>query len=381
MILYFYSSLPARKTASERKPGMLTNRYFNLSMYTIMHFIVDLSCIFFLTGMVFMQFPRYEQWVQAAIIYNMFAFALPMVLGFFADLFGKNALVSCLGCLLILLTYLLLPSPWVSVTMIGVGNGLFHIGGGRQVLQDADAAVTKRKQRIHYAPSGIFIASGAMGVYLGRKMANAFRMLYFTGLWIVLAVCVLMLLYCAFRQWSTYISSKPSGQKIFPKMLLTSLLIFLVVIIRSYYGFLTTYSWNNTFLIGLIFTLCIVTGKFAGGIAADRIGVKLTSVISLAGAGVLAFFAENSPVIGCISILCFNMTMPITLALLADLWKELPGFAFGVLMMALFLGTLPSQLWNVSWMSSPAGMFGLCMISLVLLLGAEFCMEGSRCSG
>ena len=344
--------------------NFINNKNFNLSIYTVMHFIVDLSCIFFLTGMIYVRLPSYDQWVKAAILYNMFAFALPMLLGFFADVVGQNAWTSGLGCLMVLVTYLWIPSPWLSVALIGIGNGLFHIGGGRQVLQDAESK---------YAPSGIFIASGALGVFLGKKMAADFRQIFFIVIWVVLAICVLILAYNGIRQQKRAVRSLPSRQNITAKVLLFSLLIFLVVIIRSYYGFAAVYSWNNYFLIGLIFTLCIVAGKMLGGIIADRFGVMTASVISLGGAGILALFAADSPVIGCISILLFNMTMPITLALLADLWKELPGFAFGTLMMALFLGTLPSMLWKINWMSSPAGLFGLCMISLALLVVTLLC--------
>ena len=228
---------------------------------------------------------------------------------------------------------------------------------------------------LKYAPSGIFIASGALGVFLGRNMAAGFRNLYYISMWIALVLCVLILAYYGVKQWSSSIKSVPDKQRTGAGMLVMSALIFLVVIIRSYYGFAARFSWNQGFVTGLIFTLCVVAGKFSGGILADRLGVKAASIISLGGAGLLALAAETSPVAGCISILLFNMTMPVTLTLLADIWYELPGFAFGALMMALFLGTLPDMMWKVNWLSSPAGLLILCMISLALLLGAIIIKE------
>ena len=331
-----------------------------------MHFLVDLSCIFYLFGMVYVQLPGPQMRVYAAIVYNACAFALPMLLGLAADLTGHNALISMLGCAMIMLIYLVDPQPWAAAVVIGIGNGLFHIGGGRQVLQDSEAAGVLR-----YAPSGIFISSGALGVFLGRSLSGNFRHWIFTALWILLAICVLILAYTGVRQWSDKARSRLSDQKVRPLMLLTSLLIFLVVVIRSYYGFIAVYSWNHTFTMGLIFTLCIVAGKMAGGILADRFGVRITIICSLAGAGILALWADQSPVAGCISICLFNMTMPITLTLLADVWKALPGFAFGTLMMALFLGTLPNMVWKVTWLSSPARQLGLCLLSLIALFAAE----------
>jgi len=317
-----------------------------------------------------MMLPTPQLRLEAAVIYNMLAFALPALLGLLADLAGKNAFTSCLGCLLIFLCYIITPGPWSAVALIGVGNGLFHIGGGRQILQDSMPK---------YAPSGIFISSGALGVFLGKTLSGAFRHWVYILIWAVLAACVILLAFCGIRQNPSGKRSKLSSQKTGAKMLMLSVMIFIVVIIRSYYGFAAAYPWNNGFTTGLIFTICIVAGKFLGGIAADRFGVCAAAAVSLGGSGILALFSFGSPVAGCASILLFNMTMPVTLTLLTGLWNELPGFAFGVLMLALFLGTLPNMVWKISWMSSPAGLLGLCLISLALLLGV-IKMEERKCT-
>ncbi|MCF0229091.1 MAG: hypothetical protein HUJ76_05285 [Parasporobacterium sp.] len=344
------------------------NRKLNLSVYTVIHFIVDLSCIFYLMGMVYVRLGSSAECVKAAIVYNLLAFGAPMVLGFFVDLIGKNPAASLLGCMILLVNYLAIPSPWTSVIILGLGNGLFHLGGGRQVLKDSDSK---------YGPSGIFIAAGAMGVFLGRSMAGNYRSVYFTIMLIILSLSTALLLYFTIRQWKYSEKSLISRQKTGVRMIIISLMIFAVVVIRSYYGCITVYSWNNTFLTGLIFTLCVAAGKFLGGIAADRIGVMPASVISLGGAAILSLWSPLSPVVGCASILLFNMTMPITLTLIAEQWKEFPGFAFGTLMMALFLGTLPTMMFNIRPLSSPAGMTILCLISLILLAGAVIMKKNS----
>ena len=350
----------------------------NLVIYTIMHFLVDLSCIFFLTGMIYVRQPSAEAVTRIAVIYNALAFALPMLLGFAADIVGQNAFTSCLGVLLILINYLVIPDIWVSVLLTGVGNGLFHIGGGRQVLHDSEYFPERDTVKKRFAPSGIFIASGAMGVYLGRNMGVNFRNIYYVCMWIALAVCVVILAFCGFKQQDKVRKSHPAASDTGKGMLITSLLIFIVVIIRSYYGYAASFSWNSGFLTGLIFTLCIVAGKALGGIVADKLGVGAASIISLGGAGITALFAAGSPVTGCISMLLFNMTMPITLTLLAEVWHELPGFAFGALMLALFLGTLPTMVFKIRILSTPWGLFALCMISLALLLAAILKPSGHR---
>ena len=337
------------------------NPNFSLTIYTILHFLVDFSCIFYVLAMVYMMLPDNASCAGAAILYNAMAFALPMILGLLADIAGFNALTACLGCLMILSVYLLTPEPWTATVLIGIGNGLFHIGGGRQVLQDSGSK---------YAPSGIFISSGALGVFLGRKLSVAFTRAAFISIWILVAAGALLLGIIAFMQRSDRRASKLRFVNISPGMLAASLLIFIVVIIRSFYGFVAVYSWNTGFVMGLIFTLCVAGGKFLGGIAADRFGLMAACIISLGGAAVTALFASGSPVLGCISILLFNMTMPITLTILAGIWKELPGFAFGTLMMALFLGTLPNMAFHVSGITGPVVQLVLCLVSLGLLAGS-----------
>ena len=373
----YWKNSAGRETAMKK---YLSSPVSCLIIYTVMHFLVDLSCIFYMTGMVYMMLPDSTSRLRAAVIYNMMAFALPMLLGLLADIAGFNAFTSCLGCLLILSVYLLIPAPWTATVIIGIGNGLFHIGGGRQVLMDSAGCVNPRSTRpltsgryssgLRFAPSGIFISSGALGVFLGKKLSAVFRQAAFISIWVLIAISALVLSGCGMLQRYERKRSHPSAQRIGRGMMAASVMIFAVVIIRSYYGFIAVYSWNTGFAAGLVFTLCIVAGKFLGGIAADRFGFVPACVISLAGAALAAVFAADSPAAGCISILLFNMTMPITLTLLAGYWKELPGFAFGTLMMALFLGTLPDMVFHASRLEGGYWQMALCLVSLIILLPA-----------
>ena len=54
------------------------------------------------------------------------------------------------------------------------------------------------------------------------------------------------------------------------------------------------------------------------------------------------FYAFGDHMIsGLLALFFFNMTMPVTLYLLAQQMKEMPGFAFGILTFGLFIGYLP----------------------------------------
>jgi len=56
----------------------------------------------------------------------------------------------------------------------------------------------------------------------------------------------------------------------------------------------------------------------------------------------IAHLAPGIPIFGLLALLCFNMTMPLTLYALWRRFPEYPGTVFGSLTLALFLGFLPS---------------------------------------
>lgn len=330
-----------------------------LFAYTVIHFLVDLSCIYFLTGIMIPMFASHEEWLLLAVFYNIMAFAFPMAIGLLADIFRKNVPLSAAGCLCVAVGCIIWRYPYLSVFFMGLGNGMFHIGGGRQVLEHS---------KKHYTPCGVFISSGAMGVYFGYAWGAAHY-----PLWKLFTAAMLM---CALFLWimrgkephcpqkAAAESVSASGNRKYFVAAVMSLLI--VVCIRSYYGGILSYSWKKGWL-ALIFSLCIAGGKMAGGILADKLGIMSAAVMSLCMAAVLAVFSFGSPVCGCASIFFFNMTMPLTLSLLAGLMPETQGFAFGILMFALFLGTLPEMLGSWDFFFNPAGLAALCLVSVCLL--------------
>lgn len=339
-----------------------------MPVYTVMHFLVDFACIFRLFSSLRPLASGRTHWLFMIVLYNFLAFALPALIGLVADIVDRNYYVAAAGCALVAAGGILLLPIEVPVILLGVGNGLFHVGIGRQVLADAEGRA---------APPGIFICSGALGVFLGTTLGP--RMLHPLDyiLTASLAVSAVLLLAGGIRDRKaaapaeTEAAPKERGQSLTFRTFLTvpALLVFIVVFLRSFYGYAVHYEWKSGFGIGLAFTLCIVAGKCLGGIAADRIGIRLTTVLSLAGSAAAVLFSADHMVWGCVSILLFNMTMPLTLTLLASFWKDWPGFAFGTLMLALFLGGVPAYLAGTVTLPMP----WLCAVSLVsmaLLLAA-----------
>lgn len=330
-----------------------------LPIYTLMHFLVDLTCIYRLYVLVMPQSGPYENWLVMVVLYNFLAFALPGLVGAIADVADTSDSMAAVGCILVAIP------AWISfhalpiVVLQGIGNGFFHVGAGRKVLLDSQGA---------FAPSGIFISSGAMGVFLGTIWKHEYRPTLSVCLAVSLLICacILFRFCCAQRK-------EKSGQRPVMKtsvgeerfVTLPVLMILLVVILRSFYGTCVSYEWKNSVIRSFIFVACIVAGKALGGIVADWLGVRLTAIASVGGAAITVLFSEHSPFLGYISILLFNMTMPLTLSLIAGYWNRYPGFAFGILMVALFIGTLPDLILGDLCLSMP----GLCIVSLISLLG------------
>lgn len=144
-----------------------------------------------------------------------------------------------------------------------------------------------------------------------------------------------------------------------------------VVILRSYIGMAVSFSWKTTLFAGTIAVLAVVLGKVAGGFVAASIGIRRTVVVSL-GLASICYLLSDYMIAGVAALFLFNMTMPITLYLLVQRLRRLPGFAFGALTFGLFLGFLPAYFGVKLPMS---GCIIGCVGSLVSLLLLWLCVR------
>ena len=320
------------------------------AVYAAAHFFVDGCC-----ALVVCRFARPDpRWLTAVLLYNFCAFALQAPLGLLADRLGHGRVFAMTGCLLIAATPLLSGAPVALSVLAGVGNALFHIGGGRDVLCESDG----RAGRL-----GVFVSPGAFGLFLGQLLRDSLPVLWLVPLLMILCALAVAAFCPALPGRGLSLRLNRAGRK----PLLSLALLFAVVALRSCGGFLFRFDWKQgTWL--WVFTGCVVLGKTAGGFAMDRFGAWRTAAGSLALAA-LGFLGGALPAAGCLAVLLFNMTMPVTLREAADLLPGAPGFSFGLLTLALFLGFLPAWLgWPL-----PVGVpvwTGLCLISLALMLPA-----------
>jgi FSR family fosmidomycin resistance protein-like MFS transporter len=86
-----------------------------------------------------------------------------MPLGIIADKLNRNYLFAISGCVLIGFAYGLVHIPIAAVVIIGIGNAMFHIGGGIDVLN-----ISEKK----LGALGVFVSPGAFGVYYGTMFGR-----------------------------------------------------------------------------------------------------------------------------------------------------------------------------------------------------------------
>ncbi len=295
-----------------------------LTVYCAAHFLVDLCCALFMFSLL----RNDSSWMMGVLVYNFCAFALQMPFGITADRLNRNSFVAAVGCLLVA-GGVFVPHLITAAGIVGCGNALFHVGGGIDVLN-----MSKKK----CTPLGLFVSPGAIGLSLGTMMAGKIPLYAATIVMLVVGTVILLTAKSEFKG----LESENTELKM-PKLTITAVIavicLFLVVCLRSFAGMSFSFEWKSS-MPAIISVIFIAAGKALGGIAADRIGAKAASIISLGLCAVLFLFSDI-PACGLAALLLFNMTMPITLWETAKIFPDAKGFSFGLLTFALFIGFLP----------------------------------------
>jgi FSR family fosmidomycin resistance protein-like MFS transporter len=237
----------------------------------------------------------------------------------------------------------------------GLGNALFHLGGGLDTLNDSSRRA---------AALGVFVSPGALGLFIGTLWGkgSAVPLLLAPAGSLLLTAAILIL---ARRTYGSF-SSENAPYDPTPKGSIISLSpLFLVVVLRSWMGMSQAFPWKADFAV--ILTVSLMLGKMAGGFLSDRLGRNTASAASLLPADLL-YLLSALPLPGILAVFLFNMTMPITLHAAAEQLPGAKGFSFGLLTFALFLGFLPSALGWPSPFASPIGCAAAAILSLLLLL-------------
>lgn len=337
---------------------------------SILHFFVDMLCAI----SIFSWFIDQGDQGTVALIYNFSAFALQMPLGAILDAIcisrgekadGKDEIISFIFTASgVLLTVV---GAFTSVWILGIGNALFHVGGGVLSIKE------DRGKRMNGRGLGVFVAPGAIGLYLGTQfkiqslMGLVVDATEIVAIPIVLGIYTLILWFFLNKGNDIRPSEEEWNKPELKTAAIVILCCFICVIIRSYVGMASTFPWKTDFEKGLVAVIALAVGKMAGGFLGAKFGYRRTAIVSLALSG-LCFILGKYLIFGLMALFLFNMTMPMTLYALARRMPETPGLAFGILTMGLFVGYLPwfGKMFPVpeTWILGLAGS----LISLLVLL-------------
>lgn len=345
-------------------------------IYALVHMAVDLSCAF----LVYTYVLGGEQWYLWLLLYNFCAFALQMPIGAAADRLDRNSCVAVGGCAGVLAGLLLgiAGFPAGAAVVAGIGNACFHVGGGIDVLNHSERRA---------APLGIFVAPGALGIFLGTMLGRAGTeaAVWIGGLLILSAVVIR----AAAGREKLWLSSGnapfsflvPSSSVSSGRTLMAAACFLAAVILRSYSGMIQNFPWKETLAgSGFILAGAVVLGKMAGGVLADKWGIQRTAFRSMCAAAV-GFLCLVYPAAGILAVFFWNMSMPLTLWAVSKVFPGAKGFGFGLLTFGLFVGFCPAWLGGSSVggpvqsgirfmagnASSPVGMALMAVVSLLLL--------------
>ena len=308
----------------------MKNKIGFVSIYSICHFIVDFVCAIFILGKLPYISNTNNEFVTAMIIYNFFAFAFQVPLGYVLDKFRAYKYVAIIGLCFIGLCYLInLNNVFMLATIVGIGNALFHLEGGINIY-----SVSKRKAFLN----GLFVAPGALGIFLGTTFHNELIVTYLPVILIIISIALLFLVQK--REIYKDLMEKRTDNFNNFSMALIVILIGLSIIVRSIGGSAIIYTWKNGFILGFIYTLSIVVGKAFGGLLADKFGLLKVALISLACSAVCLILGYNVHFFAYIGILLFNIPMSITLTILENTLSKKIACAVGLNTMFLFIGFL-----------------------------------------
>ena len=336
--------------------------------YALCHFVVDFACVSSMLCAVSRVLGdsgqgSMEVVALSILLYDIVAFTLQLPIGIALDQLDKNSYAALLsyasvgaGVVLSLVPIALL--EWPAILLLAIGNALFHSAGGLSVLNISQK---------HAGPSGIFIATGAIGVFLGTQSAQMGRLQIAFSLLVLLFLCALITLVVQKvnkKYWNVHNVSFDIPRLSFNTLLAIALLS-LVVALRSYAGMVMAFPWKSEMLLLVLSILGVFAGKALGGVVADRIGFRTTAIFSLIVAATLFVPSWEIPVMGLLGVFFFNFTMSITLASLANILPNAKGTAFGLASFSLAVGALPAL--AGFRIEHPAMLSGISLVSALAL--------------
>ena len=305
-----------------------------LPLFTILHPLVDACSVTVLVvgGM---------SW-QRVLAYNALAFALQFPLGVALDArprLVKGALVASLALTLAGVGLCACGVGSAALVLACVGNALFHLSAGKAVL---DAHEGKG------GPIGLFISTGALGLFAGMKLAGGYGLWCCLGFGAALAAVGAVAIWLWFERAEAFPSNNYLSSLSSPvsrphlSFVLVLAALFALVAWRSWAGLLAG-GMTNAAGLGFALAGAAVTwaGKAAGGYLGDRYGRWIVTAVSVVGSLSLCFlFRPEQAALWLVLLFVAQLATGPVLSLMYDKSGRASGTAFGLNSLALFTGSL-----------------------------------------
>lgn len=302
---------------------------------SVLHLLVDGLCVCCLY-LIASSFSALHL-VGIFLTYNILAFLTQPLTGLWADCMKRRHWML-LASVLLLTVAVLATSIVVSFRLstvgmmvvpilLGMGNSLFHVWGGKQV-----AVTTGNDMRA----LGAFVSTGAFGLALGIVFFS-WPLLYT----VLLTICVLSTAYVHLdlKAGISAINSLEAGCRFSKLFIWMSLLVLmLVVMLRSFVGETFSGEMSRTSSMVLLIGLLSMLGKMAGGWLAHHLGIVRMLALVIVLVLVCLVFRSQEMVIALVGLFAVNCTMPVTLYLANVVLPKREGLAFGLLAAALIPG-------------------------------------------
>ena len=337
---------PSNQQASVRLTGVSA----------LLHFLVDGLCICCL----YLATVGKMDIVTTYVTYNVLAFLTQPLTGWWADWMRQrhwmllgSALLLTLGVAACQLSTINEQFIMPTAVLLGIGNSLFHVWGGKQVAVNTGNDIRAL---------GVFVSTGAFGLAVGGVLAS-WSLLYV----FLLSICLLAIQTLQAQTLpspqplpspslqggsSISINEKTSEQGNHPLPVgrvrggsvvrggSIILLIMLIVAGRSFTGEAFTTGITKNAMLILLLGATSMAGKMAGGWLAKSMGIWKALLLMVVGT-ILCFLGKDLYIAVMLTgLFLINCTMPVTLYWANTLLKGYEGLAFGLLAAALIPGYL-----------------------------------------
>lgn len=303
------------------------NRYLKLIVLAMGHLLIDMVGIY----IIHYQYNHLalEHIALFFVVYNILAFGLQPIVGYYAD---KNAWYKhyvLLAPVLSVLSLILFDFGLLPIFIMTIANAMYHVGGG---------ALSVDLFPRQAMPTGVFVAPGALGVFIGYVLALGEKEVQY---FIILGLIIFFV--------TVYLILKEDAldhpyQPIHPSFITIIGLVLTVIAVRGFVGTTLVLLWNTSLVNKLYLVIGVFLGKFLGGICGDWFGFKAIGVGGLVLSLPLLLIGQEVMIFGLLGAFLFNLTMAITLLIIIDSLGKYKGFAFGLTTLTLVIFFLPAQL-------------------------------------